>query len=643
MAHDFLNTGILVIWPYLETRMSAKKIFLILSLFVLLQEDQLMAQDFSREGSHRQMEGISDREKVHFIIKNFYKLYSADFSNSEKLCGWAAETSHAQGWRLEEAKANLGWGVITYLSGDYEHVLPKYFRARDLFDSLKDKSGIASINNEMAVFYYKTKDLPNAFRCLEIAEKNATEVNDLENLGTTMGHRGAFLSREGRYKEAEPYYREVYEIRKKTSDSVGLGYVLLDLAQMALLDGKIEESFSYIDQSTSIRKKIGDLQGVAINHVARGENYFQLKQFHQAIRWFQSGLDLSLAIGYTDLVRHNYDYLSKSYLALNDYKMAFELQEKANAYKDSLFNLDRTRVIQELQAKYDDAQKDLRISALSKDNELKTTTIERNYILIGGLAVSLGLLFMLGYLWRNRTRQEKQAIAQEQKVRLREAQVNAVIDSQESERRRFASDLHDGMGQLVSALQLNIQSIRQSNDLEKTVAQVDNSENLLQEIQQEIRNIAFNLMPPVLTKEGLVPAVRELIRRINKSGSIKATLKVYDVEERFSEVVEISLYRIIQELISNIVKHAQASMLTISFTGHETEVILTLEDDGKGYDLNAFQQSKTGNGWSTVTTRLNLIRGQIDFDTMPGRNNNTVMIHVPGVPIQAKLPLKQNT
>jgi two-component system NarL family sensor kinase len=143
-------------------------------------------------------------------------------------------------------------------------------------------------------------------------------------------------------------------------------------------------------------------------------------------------------------------------------------------------------------------------------------------------------------------------------------------------------------------------------------------------------------MPPVLVKEGLVPAVRELVRRLNKTDSLKVKLTAHDIPSRLEQVVEISIYRIIQELLSNVVKHSKASAITVSFTGFEDELVLTIEDNGEGYDLNAFQNSQRSNGWQTIQTRIHLIRGQIEFDTLVGRKNNTVIIHAPFVTIQQK-------
>ena len=492
---------------------------------------------------------------------------------------------------------------------------------------------MAALNNEMAVFYHKQKDLDNALKCLDISEQLARETNDMGHLGTALSHRGSFLSRTGNFKEAKPYYLDVYQIRKKTNDSVGLGYVLADLAEIFLNEDNLPQALAYLDQSTAIREKIGDVQGVAVNSVNKGENYFHAGQFQQAALWFEKGLKQSLAIGFDDLSRHIYDNLGKTYQAMGDYKKAYTLQEKSIAFKDSLFNIERLKTIQEIQTKYETEKKEQQISILNNQNELKEATIQRNYFLMGGLVATVLLIVLGFYLWRYRYLQKQKAIAQEQKVRLREAQISAVIESQERERRRFASDLHDGMGQMIAALQLSINSIRENRSPENRDIQFENSEQILNDLHSEIRNIAFNLMPPVLINDGLIAGLHELIRRINKIGHIKIKLSHHDIPLRFSEVAEISLYRINQELLGNMVKHSSATEATISFTGFEHEVVLTIEDNGIGYSLEKFQTSE-GNGWRNIHSRLNLIKGSIEFDVVEGRRNNTIIITLPVVTIK---------
>ena len=582
---------------------------------------------------------LGDLDSVRYINKNFYKLYSADFANASRLAKWATETSHKNKWPSEEAWSNVNWGVITFLSSDYKNVLPHFFRSLNLFDSLKDKNGLAAVNNEMAVFYHKQKDLERSEDALDDAEENARAAGNLELLGTTLSHRGAWLSMDGKYKEARPFFDEVLRIREEIKDSVGLGYIYLDFAEMALNEGDLATAMKNLDLSTEIRKKIGDRQGVVVNLVNKGETYFGVGMYREALPLFLEGLKEGKKIGYTDLVRHTNGFVAETYLHLNDYKNAYQYQGDGHKLKDSLFNIERTRVIQDLQTQYETEKKNQTIVLLDKENKLKTATIERNYFLISGLAVAVCLLVIVFILWRQKNRERQQAILKEQKIRLREAQINAVIESQEQERKRFATDLHDGMGQLISALQLNISSLRQQGNVanaasitssfEKRDQLFESSEQLLGEVHDEIRNIAFNLMPPVLVKEGLVPAVNELVRKINKSGRIKAEHSAFGVTGRFQQVMEISLYRVVQELLSNIIKYSQASEVTISFTGYENEMVLTIDDNGDGYDLPVFQESKEGNGWRNVHSRVNLIKGSIEIDTQKGRKNSTVIITVP--------------
>lgn len=565
---------------------------------------------------------LNERDSVQYINKNFYKLYSADFSRAAEMAKWATGISHKNHWPAEEAWSNLDWGVVTFLSSDYKNVLPRYLRSLTLFDSLKDNNGLAAINNELAVFYHKQKDYEKSEAALDAAEESAREAGNLEQLGTTLDHRGSWLTAEGKYKEARPYFEEVLRIRKQIKDSVGLGYAYLNFAEMALNEGDLATALKDLDSSTSVRRKIGDEQGVVVNLVNKGETYFGAKMYHEALPLFLEGLKEGKRIKYTDLVRHTNGFVAKTYELMGDYKNAYAYQEEGYKLKDSLFNIERTKVIQDLQTRYETEKKNQVIA-------LHTATIERNYIIITGLVVTLILLVVLFFTWRSRNLQKQKTILQEQKIRLREAQINAVIESQEQERKRFATDLHDGMGQLISALQLNISALRQQTTFEKRDQLFESSEQLLNEVHDEIRNIAFNLMPPVLVKEGLVPAVNELARKINKSGKIKALTSVFDMNTRFPQVMEISLYRVVQELLSNIIKYSHASEVTISFTGYENELVLTIDDDGDGYDLNAFQSSTEGNGWRNVHSRINLIKGSIEIDTQLGRKNNTIVITVP--------------
>ncbi len=580
------------------------------------------SQDFGREGSSARMNNLSVKEKVQFINKNFYALYSADFKNAEELASWASQTAADSLWMEEEAYAQKNWGLVLYLSGSYDQVLPHYLKSLSLFEQLQNPKGLAYINNEMAVFYHKQADLENAYKCLDASEKNARLANDLESLGTSLAHRAAFLTRRGKYEEAMPFIQEVYKIRLQTQDSVGLGYVLIDLSELALRKNDLNSALGYLDQSTEIRKSIGDKQGVAVNMVTKGEVYLSVNKLEEAITWLKKGLAEAQIIGYTDLAKFTMGALSDSYAKLNDYKSAFKYKEQWAALNDSLFNVERTKVIQELQTKYETEKKESEIHLLKQENELKEARLKFNQLVVVALIVLLSALVWLGYLLRNRMALKQRVALEETKAELRAQQLQAIIASQEEERRRFAADLHDGLGQLISAVRLNLsKEIPEKRSIGQAV-------ELLNEMNGEIRNIAFNLMPQVLLRSGLKEALDELATRVTRIGTIRMQVSAFDVLSIENTEKKVALYRVCQEWINNVLKYSGCTSIHLQLVQHQDELVITIEDDGNGFDQAQLQKGQ-GNGWKNIQSRLAMIHGQLELDTQPGRKGTTAIITVP--------------
>ena len=212
---------------------------------------------------------------------------------------------------------------------------------------------------------------------------------------------------------------------------------------------------------------------------------------------------------------------------------------------------------------------------------------------------------------------------------MKEAQIRATIESQENERKRFAQDLHDGMGQLISALRLTIHSL-DSPGGESAEAHFSKAETLLNDMHQEIRSIAFNLMPQTLVKNGVIPALREVINRLTSS-SIAITVSSFEFPERLDQIKEIALYRILQEWLNNIIKYSNAQHIDIQFVGHERELTVVIEDDGDGFDARVLQESQ-GHGWKNIQSRLSFLSGTVYIDTQPGRKGTSLTLNIAVAP-----------
>ena len=198
------------------------------------------------------------------------------------------------------------------------------------------------------------------------------------------------------------------------------------------------------------------------------------------------------------------------------------------------------------------------------------------------------------------------------------------INGQEGERTRIARDLHDGLGGIFSTvkmhfstLQHEVPELKGNNLYRKSFEMVDGA-------SEELRKIAHNMMPEVLMKMGLVPALQDLCNNINAGKQLHINLQAYGMEKRLSGSIEIMLFRIIQELINNIIKHSSASEAIIQFNRNANNLTITVEDNGRGFDVNELE-AKRHAGLQTIKSRVAYLDGRISIDSKTGVGT-TVMI-----------------
>jgi two-component system NarL family sensor kinase len=173
-----------------------------------------------------------------------------------------------------------------------------------------------------------------------------------------------------------------------------------------------------------------------------------------------------------------------------------------------------------------------------------------------------------------------------------------------------------------------IGNITPSSTLEQRVNIVETGERLLNDMHKEVRSVAFNLMPQTLIQSGLVSALREMALRIEERQPLKVEVLSFYMDTRLADVQEISLYRIVQEWVNNIIKYSTATKVDVNIVRNEDELSLTIEDDGTGFDSSILEQSK-GHGWKNILSRAGLIKASIEIDTVSGRRGTTLLVNVP--------------
>lgn len=563
----------------------------------------------------RHVRTLEGQAFVDFVIENYYEIYSLNFDSAILMTKEAKTLAASNGWTKDAAYASLYQGVATYLRGDYEPALTSYLYALNIFDSLQDHRGIGRTSIEMSGFYHKNKQYEKALELAEQAYQSALLANDTKTLGTYYGFKMNFLMRQDKYDEAHPYMLKAFEIRKQDNDSIGLGYAYLDLSEYELRKGNLAGALKYVDQSTQIRKLIGDEQGVAVNTVIIGENYFHVGQYEKAITYFEQSIELATPIGYTDLIRFGYDMLQQSYVKLGNYEKAYEHLQQAQTFNDSIFNVEKNKAILTLQTQYETEKKEKEIEFLSIENELKAADLEnannRFYASLGGVI----LIGFIGYLSFNRYKQKQRALLAEEKAINQKLGFKSLIEGEEKERKRIAQELHDGLGQLLSTARLNVSAME--DKVEKLVTkQWENSIKLIDEAVTEVRHISHNMMPNALISIGFEAAIKEQLHIINDTGKVKVHASFPDEKINLPESEAIALYRVIQEVLNNALKYAEAKNIWINMT-HHTSLSISIKDDGKGFDTNIINTSE-GIGWQNIHSRMEILNGEVLIQSSPG-------------------------
>jgi signal transduction histidine kinase len=199
--------------------------------------------------------------------------------------------------------------------------------------------------------------------------------------------------------------------------------------------------------------------------------------------------------------------------------------------------------------------------------------------------------------------------------------LKAVFETQESERKRLAEDLHDSVGQVLSAIKLNLHRLEKAGVSEAKAPLLADTRSLTDECIQEIRNIIHNVLPPVLTDYGLKEALEGLCLKMEETTSVKVHCKNNLDEERLRPEIELAFYRMAQELFSNAIKHADATIIHLTLTKDSLWLVMEFKDNGKGFNLD---DVKRGFGLKNLQSRVQLINGEVNVYTKP--KNGTITI-----------------
>jgi signal transduction histidine kinase len=505
-------------------------------------------------------------------------------------------------------------GTTYYYQSDYAKAISSHLKAEEIANNYNDEKSLARVFNNIAISHIRLENWEAAEKflnqSLDICEKHNLhrgKVFILGNLGIVYTNTQAFINAIDAYQQSNVISEELRDRNAiaRNYDNIGALYERLNNYTLAK---------SYYQKSIDLSERIENKSTLANAQHNIASIYLKEENFNAAVTLFRKSLLLSESLGNKTLIKMNYKGLSEAFELQNDMTEALKMRKAFEIWKDSIINETHLKNISELSIKYETEKKEREILKLSEqkavnDIELlkKETRIRHLYLVLffGFIIVLFAFL-----TFKQRIKNKKQLEV-----------IKAVTETQLLERKRISQDLHDSVGGLLAITKAKLKDLKNTSN--HSDEELDKAVEAISSTAEEVRKISHNLMPGELVKFGLVSAIETHVDKLNKIG-LQTRFYPNQGNLNLNEFQSLHLFRILQEITQNTLKHASATSLNIYLSKHDKYLNIMIEDDGLGFDPN----TADGMGLKTIKSRVKLLQGTFNIDSSPN-SGTTITIEIP--------------
>ena len=523
-------------------------------------------------------------------------------------------------------------GNAYFLIDKHNIAFKQLIKAELFFDKTNDQKTVAEINFKIGqlIEHQKNSDIsskPFFDKYLSYA-KSTKDPRKLDSAHTRTGitylqnNKGleAIKEFDNAMIQAKKYGNSLRVAILQFNKAVTYKTVLIKLDSALFIYGKTIPVF--------IENGKKEYVSYAFNNIA--EVYKTQGKCIDAIKFYKKADSIELKKNRAKTKIILYENISECYSKTEDYKNAFTYLDKLNRLKDSVNDTQQNIEISKIKEQYDNEK--LRANNL----EIEAKRIKNRNLLI----CSIGVIFFGGLtsllIYKN-TKRKQRIAEQEKEIQIQKtdkilkdqelASIDAMLAGQEKERQRLASDLHDSLGGTLATVKLHFEHLKSNPNHQDADVLYTKTDELLQEAYQKVRIIAHEKNSGVMANQGLLPAIKNLAKKVSYGNHLTIDIQDYGLEQRLDNHIEITIFRIIQELITNIIKHANATEIQISLTNHDAILNIIVEDNGKGFDAKKLPQ-KDGMGLATIEKRIEHLEGTFEIDSTPNKGTN-IIINIP--------------
>ncbi len=540
--------------------------------------------------------------------------------------------------RLGSCLCNLGSSY--QYKEQYDSAMKYYIEAIAIFDRINLSNKLHVIYGNLVGICKIVKDYDKAFQFLNKGLVLARESGDDISLLTLLNNGSEICINTGREAEAEKYLIEGIALARSLKNDFALASMLDNLGDLYLKKLLHNESIPLFKESLKISVSIDNPEGECIALRGLAYCYLDKKQFRSALEYASKSLEISITQNFRKHQRINYLLLSDINLAMGNMLGYYKYRYRIDSISSIIDEERISENVEEMEQRYKASIREKQIEDLESEKALQKLHYRTNLFLLFSLTgISFTILVILYMKARsNRQRRiilEKEKMIQQQRINELEkekqlAASESVLKGQEEERKRLAKDLHDGLGGMLSGIKYSFSNMKENilmtpenqRAFERSMDMLDSSIN-------ELRRVAHNMMPESLIRFGLETSVRDICRDITDSGALNVNFQSIGLNElKTEQQVQIIIYRIVQELLNNVMKHAVAQNALVQLIYNDKKLHITVEDDGQGFDTSKLEFSK-GIGFSNLKSRVDYLGGTLEVISSFGKGTTVdIELHI---------------
>jgi signal transduction histidine kinase len=515
----------------------------------------------------------------------------------------------------------MNHGTFNYLKGNYVTADSLYYAG---LQSTKNEKEFENIKFLLLYNLHFTKNLIGqkelALSYIIEAEKQARAVNDSSRLTLALIAKTESYITEHKYDSAQLSLNKSILTNKGDTMPEQLNLA----AQIISYGDSCEKAIPIIKKAINIAiKRQIDFDRMSLYSLLAGI-YVRLKEYDQAIETIEPIIKEGVQKGFGSQLTWAYNSLEMAYEKKGEYEKSLEIAKKMHILQDSLLNIEKIKSLDELEVKYKTVEKDKMIAVNNLEMSQQKNKIARQNILIISISAFV-ILLVAGF-------SSYMKIKKQQIVHLKQQKeidnLKSKMEGEENERERLARDLHDDIGGLLSGVMMQTEKLEEENPLIKQSANFRAIKKAIKETATNVRKTASNLIPDPVVKLGLSEAILQFCSSIIRNSSPAVDVLTYGELNDLDLALRLAIYRMVQELLHNAIKHSNASNLLVQVATDKNIVGIAVEDDGIGMDT---QLPRTGMGLNNIKHRVNNLNGKMSVSSSPGK----------GTAINIELPVKQ--